>query len=541
MKLGTRIGTIVVAALLGMMIISLSGLMQLRHSMQDERRASLSRLLDSSYAQLDYLHRLETGGLLSRTQAQERAMRLLAAQTQGDRYFFVRTLSDDRLLYHPIASRIGKPDNGGILADGRSAAQTLRDGLAASRDGKTFAVTFNAHPGSGSAERYPKLNGVVRFEPWGWMVGTGFFIDDIDRAFWRGAAQFVVICAVLTVGVAALAWHAIRLVMRQLGCEPEHAARIAQAIAGSDLTQPLARDGEPGSLLGSMCSMQQNLHDMVARFNTASSTLGAAARQLSEDTRQFSHSSQRVSDTTASTAAAVEQMTVSIAHVSTSARETEARSRQAVDLAGEGEMLASDAAVEIASIAGDIAVAAGLIRGLAQRSSEIDAMSAGIRDIAEQTNLLALNAAIEAARAGEQGRGFAVVADEVRKLAERSGTATQSITATIRSIRQDTDSAAERMDGVQHQVARGVELARHAAQALHEIDLGARLTLESCHGVASAAQEQAQVSDDIARNIERIASMVNESDATVRATYAQVQTLDGLAQELNLAAGTFKL
>jgi len=540
-KLGTRIGTIVAAALLAMIIISICSLVQLRHSMQEERRASLSHLLDSSRAQLDYLHLLETRGSLTRTQAQDQAMRLIAAQTQGDRYFFVRTLNDDRLLYHPIASRIGKLDNGGMLDNGRSAAQTLRDGLAASLDGKAFAVTMNAHPGNRDTQRFPKLNGVTRFAPWGWMLGTGFFIDDIDRAFWRSASLFVLICAVLTLGVVALAWHAIRQVMRQLGCEPAHAAQIALAIAASDLSRTLVNTGDPQSLLGSMCAMQQNLHGMVMHFNSASSTLQVAAQKLNEDTRQFRLRSQQVTDTTASTAAAVEQMSVSIAHVSASARETETRSRLAVDLAGAGEKLVGDASADIAGIADDIAAAVGLIRGLVQRASEIDTMSAEIRDIADQTNLLALNAAIEAARAGEQGRGFAVVADEVRKLAERSGMATLNITDTIRSIRQDTDIAAAQMDGVQRQITHGVELTQEAARALRDIDQGARLTLESTRDVASAAQEQAQVSDDIARNIERIANMVDESDATICATHAQVQQLYALAHDLNQTAGAFRL
>lgn len=234
-------------------------------------------------------------------------------------------------------------------------------------------------------------------------------------------------------------------------------------------------------------------------------------------------------------------MTVSINHISDSARETEFNSQNAARLAGDGEKLARDAATEIQRISSDISATSELIRGLVERSHEIDGMSAEIKDIADQTNLLALNAAIEAARAEEQGRGFAVVADEVRKLAERTRGATEDITQTIRAVQDDTNTAAERMGGVRSQIVRGVELAEKAAQALFDINKGAHATLEKTRDVANASLEQSQASNNIANNVEQIAQMVEEAEASVQAAHAQVQQLDQLARELHQAAGKFRL
>ena len=234
-------------------------------------------------------------------------------------------------------------------------------------------------------------------------------------------------------------------------------------------------------------------------------------------------------------------MTVSIDSISTSARETESNSQQAFDLANRGEGLVTEAAGEIQNIASEMEEAATVVRSLVARSREIDSMSAVIREIAEQTNLLALNAAIEAARAGEQGRGFAVVADEVRKLAERTAVATKDITQTIHAIQRDTDTAATRMDGVRTLVERGVTLSEQAAEALREISGGAQATLEKTREVALASKEQSQASNSIAGNIERIAQMVDASDAAVRAALAQVRELDQLASELHDSAASFKL
>ncbi|PHU99464.1 methyl-accepting chemotaxis protein [Iodobacter sp. BJB302] len=347
----------------------------------------------------------------------------------------------------------------------------------------------------------------------------------------------VVILAVM----GALAMATMRSILGQLGGEPQYAADIALNIANGDLSQQIDTRAGNHSLIGSMRSMQQGLHDMVRRFNQASSTLANASEQLNKETAQISRGSQMTSEATSSTAAAIEEMTVSISHISSSARETELNSHQAAELATEGEKMAQHAADEIRRISGDISSAAGLIRGLVDRSREIDSMSAVIKEIADQTNLLALNAAIEAARAGEQGRGFAVVADEVRKLAERTSGATQDITRTIRAVQDDTDIAAGSMDLVQSQVAQGVDLVEKAASALREINGMARLTLEKTRDVANATQEQSQVSNSIAGNVERIAQMVEESDASVQAAHEQVRSLDELARELTLEAAKFKL
>jgi methyl-accepting chemotaxis protein/methyl-accepting chemotaxis protein-3 (ribose and galactose sensor receptor) len=351
----------------------------------------------------------------------------------------------------------------------------------------------------------------------------------------------LVIGAILLSIVSFLAIRTMRSILGQLGGEPQYAAEIAQGIANGDLSRRIESDGRTESLLGSMRTMRDGLHGMVDRFNQASTTLATASQQLTEETEQISRGSQMTSEATSSTAAAVEEMTVSISHISASARETESNSRHAAELATQGEELANNAADEIRRIAGDVSSAADLIRGLVERSREIDSMSAVIKEIADQTNLLALNAAIEAARAGEQGRGFAVVADEVRKLAERTGGATQDITRTIRAVQSDTDVVANRMDGVRGQVALGVELAEKAAEALREINCGAQQTLEKTREVANAAQEQSQVSNSIAGNVERIAQMVEESDAAVHAAHDQVRRLDELARELHQAAAKFKL
>jgi methyl-accepting chemotaxis protein/methyl-accepting chemotaxis protein-3 (ribose and galactose sensor receptor) len=524
-----------------MTVIAMAGLLQLRQSMYEERQSQIIQLLDIANAQLKYFNELENAGKLTREEAQARAKEAISAQRTKDNYFIVRNIADNMLLVHGTPSRVGKIDPGGKTLDGRGVMDVYKEEIAKDPNGRGFVTLAAVRPGSEDKTLYKKLNGATLFQPWGWLVAIGFFVDDIDRAFWQDAVKMLLIGGLLIAVVGFLAFRTMRSLLGQLGGEPAYAVDIAQGIANGQLSRVIDNHGRPDSLLGAMRTMQDGLHAIVERFNRASATLAGASQQLREKTEQISQGSQLTAEATASTAAAVEEMTVSISHISDNARETESNSQQAADLATHGEQQANDAAAEIRRISEDIAAAAGLIRGLVDRAREIGSMSAVIKEIADQTNLLALNAAIEAARAGEQGRGFAVVADEVRKLAERTSGATQDITRTINAVQGDTDAAAARMDGVREQVAQGVDLVEKAAQALREINASARATLAKTRDVANAAREQSEVSNNIAGNVERIAQMVEEADASVHAVNAEARQLDALAAELNQAAAKFSL
>ena len=303
-----------------------------------------------------------------------------------------------------------------------------------------------------------------------------------------------------------------------------------------DLTHRLPLEGDVQSetyrLAHGFNSLMETLQGTVRAVMSGADHLAGTAGKMAAASTQLATASHSQCDAAASTAAAVEQSTASINHVASQTRETAEISRNASDLSARGEQVARETAEEMTRIANSMQDSARLISSLNQHSQGISGIVKVIKDIAEQTNLLALNAAIEAARAGEQGRGFAVVADEVRKLAERTAGATTEITGMIEAIQTEVTSAVDNLGARNEQIGQAVKLAEQVAGALAEINDGARKTQERIQEITNAASEQGAASHQIAGNIERIAQMAEQNNAAVAEAANSARYVDELAAQL---------
>jgi len=346
----------------------------------------------------------------------------------------------------------------------------------------------------------------------------------------------------IVIGVAGVLGTSV-LTIRHITRSLKQAGDAVEAIASGDLTRPVPQAGsdEIGEMLAKLSAMQSNLRDLISAVRGDVDNLNHAARELSAFSSSSARASESQSEAASSMAASVEQLSVSIDQVEEHAREARGATLTSGSQSEEGGRIIHEAASEMGRIAEAVNATAGTIRQLEGFSGQISSIVNVIKDIADQTNLLALNAAIEAARAGEQGRGFAVVADEVRKLAERTAKSTQEITGMIGKIQQGTQRAAQEMESGVQRVNEGVNLAHRAGDSVTGIRASAEQVTQAVDDINLALKEQAVAAREIAQKVERIAQGAEENSATVNQTAASAEQLRVLAGGLQQLAGRFRV
>ena len=307
------------------------------------------------------------------------------------------------------------------------------------------------------------------------------------------------------------------------------------------LRTPILRQDEIGATAQVLNRLIDTLQDNLKGIQARAATVAQSAAAMSTTSGQVATAAHQQSEAASHMAATVEELTVSINHVGDRAQEADRLSSASGQLAQAGETVIARTVSDINTISATVNQAAERIRGLETHSQQIANVVAVIKEVADQTNLLALNAAIEAARAGEQGRGFAVVADEVRKLAERTATSTQEIASTIAAMRDSASEAAAGMGNVVAEVERGVESANEASEAIRQIGDGSREAVSIVGEITVAIQEQASAMNSIAQQVERIAQMSEESSAAAGNSAQIARDLDTLASEVQQIVGAYKL
>ncbi|MEE4673347.1 methyl-accepting chemotaxis protein [Pseudomonas alliivorans] len=321
------------------------------------------------------------------------------------------------------------------------------------------------------------------------------------------------------------------------------AVASAQRIAGGDLTQPIVSTSsdEAGLLLDALSNMQDGLKGTIQQIASASDQLASAAEELSAVTNESTRGLTRQNDEIQQAATAVNQMTAAVEEVARNAVSTSEASKTATEDAVDGRGQVDHTVKGITTMVHEITESTEAVSELAGHVREISKVLDVIRSIAEQTNLLALNAAIEAARAGEQGRGFAVVADEVRALAHRTQASTVEIEGMISTVQSGADGAVAAMGKSLSLATNTQELALRAGSALEKITQGVATINERNLVIASASEEQAQVAREVDRNLLNIQDLSTQSAAGADQTNASSQELSRLATSFNGMVAKFKL
>ncbi|UUQ62812.1 methyl-accepting chemotaxis protein [Pseudomonas fuscovaginae UPB0736] len=359
--------------------------------------------------------------------------------------------------------------------------------------------------------------------------------DQYDTAF-----NMVVALLLLATALTFLfAWLLTRSITQPI----DQALKAAEQIAEGDLTHTVKVDGtdEAGRLLQAMLKMQQKLRDTLQRISGSATQLASAAEELNSVTDESARGLQQQNNEIEQAATAVNEMTSAVEEVARNAVSTSEASKSATASASDGRDLVQETVSAIERMSSDVQSTATLIGNLAEESRDIGKVLDVIRGLADQTNLLALNAAIEAARAGEAGRGFAVVADEVRALAHRTQQSTSEIERMIGSIQGGTEQAVDSMRNSTERAESTLNIAKGAGLALDTINTAVIEINERNLVIASAAEEQAQVAREVDHNLVNIRDLSVQSATGASQTSTASNELARLAVDLNGLVARFQL
>ncbi|EOX1304136.1 methyl-accepting chemotaxis protein [Vibrio cholerae] len=539
MKLKTQaylLSAIILAALLA---LTATGLWTLRVASNLDNKARVTELFNSAYSILTEVEKLAQEGKMSEPEAKALATRLMRNNLYKDNEYvyvadenmtFVATPLDPQL--HDTSFNDFKDGKGNSV--GRLIQDVLRN-----QSGKLVEYTWTQKQADGSIEE--KLSIARKTPHWGWVVGTGIGFNEVNARFWSTAQWQLTLCVVIAVGILSLLLVAIRKMLLIIGGEPNDVRSAVQAVAQGQIRTEFAIKAPKESIYGAVQQMSSSLADLVTKLEhtmvalrTELSGAGTRAKSIAELTDSQQQS-------TAMIATAMTEMASSATQVADSARDTAINTDQADQQSQHTQKLIHNTVSNIQGLATQLQTASTAVADLDQDVKNIAKVLDVIGDIAEQTNLLALNAAIEAARAGEQGRGFAVVADEVRNLAGRTQTSTKEIQQMIHNLQEGSRNAIQTIQICGQTSQSSVQESENAASALALIVDALESVSSMSHQIATAAAEQTQVSDDISRRINMIEESGTKLSHVVTESHNSTQTLTKLARELEQWAAHFSV
>ncbi|USD67766.1 methyl-accepting chemotaxis protein [Vibrio sp. SCSIO 43136] len=532
---------------LSLMYLTYSETHELSNEQMEETRSSM---MDMKRAELkSYLGIAKTAllPLEKRNATREEALEVLRGIKFGDSgYFFGYDASGTRVLLGSSDKGVG--DNHWTLQD-KKGNYFIQDLINNSRSGKFTTYYF---PKPGQTEALPKLSLSTFFPQWDLMIGTGFYTDDVDATIMRmearvdenvnkGIMQIAAIGVVIVAIVMVFAIMVNRSILVPLAKFDDSIRSFASGDA--DLTARMEKFSVPefASLGSNFNAFVKSLQKLIGSVTEVSHEVVGETDLMSGRASQVDRLAAGQREETEQVATAMTEMTTTANDISNSANQAAESAKTADDNAQHANSIVVAAAKSVEALATEIAEANKVISDLEGDVQNISTSLGVIQDIAEQTNLLALNAAIEAARAGEQGRGFAVVADEVRKLASRTQESTGEIHSMIEQLKSASDAAVSAMSSSQDRSVSTVEEANAASVALEQVQESIQTIMDMNTLIATATEEQSLVGQDISKRIVVISDQSASSAELANENRAGSSHLNSKANELASLVGRFTI
>ena len=538
LPINRRLWLILVVAIVMLIIQGALLLKQIEADLYAAKSEKTQHVVQSAAGILQHYHALEAAGGITREEAQKQAAEIIRNLRYDDQEYFWINDQTPVMVMHPTNPKLeGQNLSGFKDPDGKALFNEM---VAISKSQGAGQVNYR-WPKPGASDPVPKVSYVQLFKPWGWIIGSGVYVDDVQAEFHTQALKTLLIGLVIAALVALL----IVLIVRSITQPLQHAVDAMANIASGDgdLTRTLDTQGndELSALSRHFNAFTEKLRQVIKHSLDSAGQLDAAARNLGEVAGQSQQHSEQQSQQMELVATAINQVTYGVQDVAKNAEHAATEVHTAEEQALQGQQNIEGSLRQINALSATIDQAVTVIQALAQESTQIGSVLEVIRSIAEQTNLLALNAAIEAARAGEQGRGFAVVADEVRLLAQRTQKSTAEIQVMIERLQGNSEAAVKVINDSSQASQLTIEQARQAGTSLTLIASGLRNLSGLNASIASATLQQSHVVEDINQNVTQAASLAHNNALAAQQSSDAGQHLGQLAEQLNRLLGQFRV
>lgn len=518
----------------------------LRQTMLTDFDRSMKGQVENAVSLVQALYKQQMAGAITEQEAKQRAADYLRQiRFNGEDYFWIDTYEGVNVVLYGRKDVEGKSRWDSKDTHGKLLIQEI---IKAGRAGGGFSEFYFPKPGQ--TEALPKRSYSLAFDPYKWVIGTGNWYEDIDKAVLAQQQQYeaahrkqyitqAVIALISLLLSAVLAFLLGRSLTRPLIKTQETVNELAKGNLTVKLDGAiLNRNDEIGSMAHALANMIKNYSAMIRSVSSGTEHLSAMSQQLTASAQESTKASTVVAESSSQVAegsqtqlaaisdvsSVVEELGASTEEVAATSSGVSASSKKMLTMAEQGGIVISSTIQQMGSIKDSVTASARLVEKLGERSNQIGQIVDTISSIAGQTNLLALNAAIEAARAGEQGRGFAVVADEVRKLAEQSQVASQEISDIIKEIQQDTLKAVEAMHSGEQEVGKGTEYVKTAGQTFSDI-------LSAVQNVSAQVDDISAAIEEMAKGTQTIVESVKIIEGYSKDAVLETQTVSAAAEE----------
>ncbi|MAB99587.1 MAG: chemotaxis protein [Pseudomonadaceae bacterium] len=533
-----RLWLILLLAILMLAGLGSAMLEQIHTQLYAAKSEKTRHVVESASGILRHYQALEADGTLTLEQAQQAAKDMIRGLRYDNSEYFWINDQTPTMIMHPTNSKL-EGQNLSAIKD-PDGVELFNEMVRISREKGAGQVEYR-WPKPGSEAPVSKISYVELFKPWGWIIGSGVYVDDVQAEFREQAMRLVGIGFGLMVVMALLVSMIVRSISVPLGHTVNAMANIASG--EGDLTRALDTNGndELTALAKNFNAFTSKLREVISQSLASASQLNSAAHSLGGVAGEAQQHSEQQSLQMDQVATAINQVTYGVQDVAKNAEHASNEVQAAEEQAIQGQRNIDASLQQIAELSGTIDQSVEVIQALSTESVQIGSVLEVIRSIAEQTNLLALNAAIEAARAGEQGRGFAVVADEVRLLAQRTQKSTAEIQVMIERLQSNSEAAVKVIHESSQSSQRTVVQASQAGESLTLIAQSLRNLTGLNTSIASATLQQSHVVEDINMNVTQAAGLAQSNANAAQQSSAASQQLGALAADLNRLLGQFRV